>query len=137
MTPMPFFSGRPPNCGFPPAPTWSAPRCCRPFTIPGRGDRGTNATRSFIKDSAGAIQPLLASDPGSRAEAFKHYDIDALIPLLDRFEQYRFARLTLYLRQRQPDAMLNYSILVYRLTDADLARALDGPVFGPSSRIGE
>jgi hypothetical protein len=39
----------------------------------------------------------------------------------------RFARLTSYLRGREPDDEIGYSILVYRLTDADLAEALDGP----------
>jgi len=71
------------------------------------------------------VEPLLTLDPGARAEAFKRYDLDALGPLLDQFEQYRLARLTAYLRQREPDNTLNYAILVYRLTDADLVRALD------------
>jgi hypothetical protein len=46
---------------------------------------------------------------------------------LKYYEMCRFARLTAYLRQREPDDNVNYSILVYRLTEADLARALDGP----------
>jgi len=71
------------------------------------------------------MRPLLALDPAARAEAFQRYDLDALGSLLDQFEQYRLARLTAYLRQREPDSNLNYGILVYRLTDADLARALD------------
>ena len=39
----------------------------------------------------------------------------------------RFARLCSFLREREPDAKIGYSILIYRLTDADLARALAGP----------
>jgi hypothetical protein len=32
-----------------------------------------------------------------------------------------------YLRRRQPDANAGYSILIYRLTQADLDAALHGP----------
>ena len=32
-----------------------------------------------------------------------------------------------FLRRRQPDAMIGYSILIYRLTDADVAQAVNGP----------
>ena len=32
------------------------------------------------------------------------------------------------LRKREPDYLINYSVLVYRLTDADIAQALDGPM---------
>ncbi len=42
---------------------------------------------------------------------------------LDRL---RFARLTSYLRLRQPDAMINYSILVYRLSPDEVHTAVDG-----------
>ncbi len=38
----------------------------------------------------------------------------------------RFARLCHYLRVRQPDAMIGYSILVYRLDQAELNGALNG-----------
>jgi hypothetical protein len=31
-----------------------------------------------------------------------------------------------YLRQREPDDHVGHSILIYRLTDADLAQALEG-----------
>jgi hypothetical protein len=37
-------------------------------------------------------------------------------------------RLLAYLRQREPDELINYSILVYRLSDADVQRALTGPI---------
>jgi len=84
-------------------------------------DRYEATYRRLVKQ----VGPLLDSDSGARAEAFKRFDLDALGPLLDQFEQYRLARLTSYLRSREPDANLNGAILVYRLTDADLARALD------------
>jgi hypothetical protein len=40
------------------------------------------------------------------------------------FEQLRFARLVAYLRQRTPDDNVGYSILIFRLTDADVHEAL-------------
>jgi hypothetical protein len=43
-------------------------------------------------------------------------------------DQLRTGRLVAFLRRRQPDAMVGYSILIYRLTDADVAEALTGPV---------
>ncbi|HEY4308636.1 MAG TPA: hypothetical protein VGN12_04205 [Pirellulales bacterium] len=43
------------------------------------------------------------------------------------YEMLRFSRLASFLRQREPDDEIGYSILVYRLTDDDVARALDGP----------
>lgn len=42
-------------------------------------------------------------------------------------DELRTARLMAYLRRRQPDANAGYSILIYRLTQADLDAALRGP----------
>jgi 4-amino-4-deoxy-L-arabinose transferase-like glycosyltransferase len=42
------------------------------------------------------------------------------------YDMLRFARLTAYLRQREPDDHVGYSILIYRLRDEDLAEALEG-----------
>jgi hypothetical protein len=41
------------------------------------------------------------------------------------YEQLRFARLCHYLRARRPDGTAGYSILIYRLTAAELAAALE------------
>lgn len=43
-----------------------------------------------------------------------------------QFEQLRFARLCHYLRARKPDAQPGYSILVYRLDQAEIDAALNG-----------
>ena len=48
--------------------------------------------------------------------------------LFVQFDQLRTGRLVAYLRRRQPDAMVGYSILIYRLTAADVAEALLNPV---------
>ncbi len=45
-----------------------------------------------------------------------------------QYDELRFARLCQYLRAREPDAMVGWSILVYRVTEADLAAATEGDV---------
>jgi hypothetical protein len=41
-----------------------------------------------------------------------------------RYDNLRFARLCAHLRRREPDAMIGYSILIYRVDEAELAAAL-------------
>ena len=72
-------------------------------------------------------KPFMAADPAARAAALGRGRIDAWMKVFFDFERYRFARLAAYLRQREPDDSVGYSILVYRLTDADASRAFDGP----------
>jgi hypothetical protein len=47
--------------------------------------------------------------------------------LFVQFDQMRTGRLAAFLRQREPDAQIGHSILVYRLSDADVDRAVNGP----------
>jgi hypothetical protein len=47
--------------------------------------------------------------------------------LFVQFDQLRTGRLAAFLRRRQPDAQAGYSILVYRLTDAEVDQAVNGP----------
>jgi len=47
--------------------------------------------------------------------------------LTSDFDQLRVARLAAYLRRRDPDDRIGYSILVFRLSDQDVRDALDGP----------
>ena len=44
------------------------------------------------------------------------------------FEAYQFARLCQYLRGRAPTARVAYTILIYRLSDAEVMKALYEPV---------
>ena len=74
-----------------------------------------------------AVAPLLTGDETTRAAALHARSPDDWTHLMTVYEHLRFARLTAFLRQREPDDNINFSILVYRLSDADLARALDGP----------
>jgi len=65
--------------------------------------------------------------PESRAEVLGKFEEDVLLRAWQRFDLLRFSRLCHYLRVRAPDAMVGYSILVHRLTDAEIARVLDQP----------
>jgi len=47
--------------------------------------------------------------------------------LASEFDELRFARLSAYLRRREPDHQIGYSILIFRLTDEDVLEALTGP----------
>jgi hypothetical protein len=46
----------------------------------------------------------------------------------ERYDELRLARLCKYLQRREPDASAGYSILIFRLTAAELRAALEGPV---------
>jgi 4-amino-4-deoxy-L-arabinose transferase-like glycosyltransferase len=75
-----------------------------------------------------AVAPLLAGGGGSaRVAALNRRPPAEWLEVMSTYEHLRFARLTAWLRHRKPDASIGYSILVYRLSDADVARALDGP----------
>jgi 4-amino-4-deoxy-L-arabinose transferase-like glycosyltransferase len=73
------------------------------------------------------VGPILEGDRPSRVAALAADSVDGWMGALSDYEQYRFARLAAYLRHREPDDSVGHSILVYRLGEADLARALDGP----------
>jgi hypothetical protein len=82
-----------------------------------------------------ALYQKLADD-FRRFNKFNSHERDQLLapptrdPLMKEFklyEQARLARLASFLRQREPDAEINYSILVYRVQESDVNRALNGP----------
>ena len=52
---------------------------------------------------------------------------EAALERLQELEHLRFGRLCATLQSRPPDALAGYSILIFRLSDADVARALTGP----------
>jgi len=79
------------------------------------------------QELSAAVRPLMSDDPDERKAALMRRSVGVWPPLLQRFEEYRFGRLTAFLRQREPDEEINFSILVYHLSGADIARALDGP----------
>ena len=68
-----------------------------------------------------------AAKPADRARLIKQTGEDFWWRTFDVFEQLRLARLTTFLRRRQPDAEIGYSILIFRLTDDDVRAALTTP----------
>ncbi len=64
-----------------------------------------------------------ADDPVKRAEYQRDVSAEKWRVAWERYDQLRFARLCHYLRARQPDAMIGYSILIYRLSAAEIADA--------------
>jgi hypothetical protein len=73
------------------------------------------------------VKPLLADPMSLRLAALRQHSLAEWSTLLPQFDQFRFARLTAYLRRREPDDTINGSILIYHLSDADLVQALTGP----------
>ena len=76
---------------------------------------------------AGKVRLFNSTVPEKRNELIAAEGQAVWINWFRTYEHARLARLTSFLRQREPDSEVNYSILVYRLSNADLARAIDGP----------
>jgi 4-amino-4-deoxy-L-arabinose transferase-like glycosyltransferase len=73
------------------------------------------------------VAPLLSDDILTRRTALAKYRPDTWRGVVRDYGRVRFYRLAAFLRHREPDDTVNYSILVYRLSEDDLSRALDGP----------
>jgi hypothetical protein len=69
-----------------------------------------------------------AGDPAARQALFQRTGDEFWERVFHELEELRFARLTAYLRTRAPDGQAGYSILIYRLSDDELRRALFGPL---------
>jgi 4-amino-4-deoxy-L-arabinose transferase-like glycosyltransferase len=74
-----------------------------------------------------AIAPLLSDDTAVRVSALVQRSAAEWQAIYHDYMEFRFARLAAFLRRTEPADTLNYSILVYRLTDSDLETALYGP----------
>ena len=68
----------------------------------------------------------LKTSPRDRPERLLGFTPQEWATAWSRYETLRFARLCHYLRARRPDAQPGYSILVYRLDQAELDAALNG-----------
>ena len=73
------------------------------------------------------VAPLLSASAATREAALPAHSPNEWATALDYFDLYRFARLTAYLRQREPDDTVNGSVLVYHLSPEDITQALAGP----------
>lgn len=66
-------------------------------------------------------------NPVARAALLRQTGEELWLRNFRLFEQLRFGRLAAHLRTREPDAQIGYSILIYRLSDDDVERAVAGP----------
>ena len=101
----------------------------QPVNFTGTGPLGPWNARfeATYQELARLAAPLLGDDgPARMARLHEHSPAD-WEELLTRFEAFRFARLTAFLRRRKPDDNINFSILVYHLSDAEIALAMQGP----------
>jgi len=65
-------------------------------------------------------------DPAKRAQLVRDLPESQWVKSRNRYQQLRFARLCHYLRVRHPDAVVNYSIFVYRLSAEEVRAATGG-----------
>lgn len=65
------------------------------------------------------------SDPAKRRKLQHDVADQKWRAVWNRYDQLRFARLCFYLRARQPDAVIDYTIFVYRLSAEEIAWATD------------
>jgi len=90
---------------------------------------------SAIEPAGPSANPAFPGAPTFRAYAENAAERDRLLTELpqekwtasrDRFLHLRFARLCYYLRVRKPDAVIGYSIFVYRLSAEEVRAATAG-----------
>jgi hypothetical protein len=67
------------------------------------------------------------TDPHARVELERSATPEEWRRAWNRYDQLRFARLCHYLRLRGPDAMVGYSILIFRLTADEVDATMNGP----------
>jgi hypothetical protein len=71
-----------------------------------------------LKRNVPDLAALQALAPAQRQAVLRHVKL---------FDQLRLARLCAFLRRREPDDHIGYSILIYRMTDQQVRSALFGP----------
>ncbi|MBS0632786.1 MAG: glycosyltransferase family 39 protein [Verrucomicrobia bacterium] len=85
-----------------------------------------------------ALNPIFheyASDPAKRTQYQHDVKPEQWHTAWERYDQLRFARLCHYLRAREPDANIGYSIFIYRLSDAELKAATEDSLAAWSAAI--
>jgi hypothetical protein len=74
-----------------------------------------------------AVAGFVAATPAEQAQRLKDLGAAHWRELFSEYDWLRFGRLCAWLRGREPDAQIGYSIMIYRLTNDDLRAALEGP----------
>ena len=90
-----------------------------------------------LRSLNGAFRDFLAGTPQARAALEAEHPTQAWIDTWKRFDDLRFCRLCLYLRAKQPEAVIGHSIFVFRLTDDELAIALRQPFSALTTAVEE
>jgi hypothetical protein len=88
-----------------------------PWTV--QNERMYQNVSGFLKE----YEPIRNDEPARKA-MLGSIGFSEEGDLFDLYEHLRLARLCAYLRRREPDDMVNYSILIYRLSDAEVEQAL-------------
>jgi hypothetical protein len=101
----------------------------QPVRLPRRGTFGNWNERleRQYQMSVHLTKSLLSDDPVERSTILPQLEPRKWNSALNTYERLRFHRLAAFLRHRNPDDNIGYSMLVYHLTDNDLSLALDGP----------
>lgn len=73
------------------------------------------------------VAPLLSDEPTERRAALARLPAETWIQAINTHEYLRFRRLAAFLRQREAEDNVGFSILVYHISADELSRALDGP----------
>ena len=68
-----------------------------------------------------------ANDPVAREHLLQEHGANDWAACINLYGDLRLARLCAYLRHRVPDDEVDYSILIYRLSDREVQQALSGP----------
>jgi hypothetical protein len=92
--------------------------------FPGRWNRTYEHT---YQENAKEVQTFVTSDAAARGQLIAKFGEPYWAQQFAVYEHARLARLTSFLRQREPDYQVNYSILIYQLSADDVKRAVEGP----------
>ncbi len=89
--------------------------------------------QAYARDEAW-LGRLRAQPPGSPPTDFDGRPLapDKMAARMTDLEELRFGRLCHFLELRPPEAIIGGSILIYRLTDAEVNSALHAPIFFPA-----
>ena len=93
------------------------------------------ANEKEYQEKGQAIEQLQAADPATRTEMVQSKGKPFWDSTATRYDLLRVARLCAFLRPREPDDNVGYSILIYRLRERDIREALEGTRwFSPRKR---
>lgn len=87
----------------------------------------TPADEEYYQLVRRAVEAVFATSLDERRASLGKFDLGRWQEALATYDQSRRARLAAHLLRYRPDDFIGYSVLVYRLTDREIAEALEGP----------